>query len=76
MKGNLKYILTTILWIALIILAIIGKPQLLIFLICLHLLEMLIIGYKVGKSKGKSTIETIANCMAWGFLWWLPLKNS
>ena len=46
MKNNLKYILTTILWIALIILAVIGKPHLFIFLICLHLIEMLVIGYR------------------------------
>jgi len=62
-----------ILWIVLVVLAIKGKPIWLILLASLHFLEMIVAGFRAGMKYGKGILETIVCCMAWGYLWWLPL---
>ena len=48
----------------------------LIGLFTMHLSEFFIIGRKVGESRGLSRISSLIHCLAFGFTWWLPLKNS
>ena len=52
------------------------KPIPLIVLFAMHLAETLTIGRKVAKEKGVGTAEWIANCLAFGFTWWLPLRSE
>lgn len=52
------------------------KPVPLIVLFAMHLAETLTIGRKVAKEKGVGAAEWIANCLAFGFTWWLPLRSE
>ena len=52
------------------------KPIPLIVLFAMHRSEALTIGRKVAKEKGVGAAEWIANCLAFGFTWWLPLRNE
>ena len=52
------------------------KPIPLIVLFAMHLAETLTIGRKVAKEKGVGAAEWIANCLAFGFTWWLPLRSE
>ena len=52
------------------------KPIPLIVLFAMHLVEALTIGRKVAKEKGVGAAEWIANCLAFGFTWWLPLRSE
>ncbi len=52
------------------------KPIPLIVLFAMHLSETLTIGRKVAKEKGVGAAEWIANCLAFGFTWWLPLRSE
>ncbi|MEE3312500.1 MAG: hypothetical protein VZR30_07745, partial [Acutalibacteraceae bacterium] len=38
--------------------------------------ETLNIGLKVGREFGKKDSVSIASCLCFGFLWWLPLKRQ
>ena len=52
------------------------KPAALITLVVTHLCEYLFIGRKVGKDNGIGQAETLTNCLAFGFAWWLPIKED
>ena len=52
------------------------KPIPLIVLFAMHLVETLTIGRKVAKENGVGAAEWIANCLAFGFTWWLPLRSE
>ncbi len=45
-------------------------------LLSLHLTEYFAIGRNVGKRNGFSEISTFLHCLAFGFTWWLPVKNE
>jgi hypothetical protein len=45
-------------------------------LFILHLVELLLEGWQVGKRAGKSAWVTIFMTLICGFTWWLPLKKN
>ena len=48
----------------------------LLILFAMHLTEYLIIGRKVAAEKGLSVPTGLAQCLSFGFTWWLPLKKG
>lgn len=71
------YALVVLIWIgALLMTLLAGQPWLLIGLAALHLAELLLIGYRTGKSVGVSAWKGICMCMLFGFVWWLPMRRQ
>lgn len=52
------------------------KPIPLFVLAAMHLTEYVTVARKVGRDFGKGALETFVNCLAFGFTWWLPIKNG
>ena len=52
------------------------KPLPLALLFGMHLTEYLTVGRKVAAEHGLSVPEGLAQCLAFGFTWWLPLKKG
>ena len=52
------------------------KPIPLMVLFAMHLSEYFLVGRKVAAQKGLTVFEGIAQCLAFGFTWWLPLKKG
>lgn len=52
------------------------KPLPLLILLGLHACEYALIGRKVAEEKGLSRVEGLAQCLSFGFTWWLPLKKE
>jgi len=50
------------------------KPIPLIVLFVMHLGEYFLVGKKVAKENYVYQPVAVANCLAFGFTWWLPLK--
>ncbi|MBQ8469549.1 MAG: hypothetical protein IJ547_03025 [Clostridia bacterium] len=77
MIAVLSYLGCILLWIGSTLLMIIKKnPICALFLFCLHFCELLVIGLKTGAEYGKKVTETVASCLCFGFLWWLPLRRE
>ena len=57
-------------------LAVKKKPLPLLSLLLLHTVEYFHVGRKVAAENGLSVPEGLAQCLAFGFTWWLPLKKS
>lgn len=77
MVAVLSYLACILLWIGGTLLMIIKKnPVVVLVLFLLHLHETLNIGLKVGREFGKKDSVSIASCLCFGFLWWLPLKRQ
>ena len=57
-------------------LAVKKKPLPLLILLLLHTVEYFHVGRKVAAENGLSVPEGLAQCLAFGFTWWLPLKKS
>ena len=77
MVAVLSYLACILLWIGGTLLMIIKKnPFMALILFLLHLHETLNIGLKVGREFGKKDSVSIASCLCFGFLWWLPLKRQ
>ena len=77
MKTIINYALTLLLWIAAIIIwAALSFPNLLFFLLALHFIELLIIGFRTGKEYGINAGKSILMCMLFGYNWWLPLRKQ
>ena len=77
MKTIINYALTLLLWIAAIVLwAALSFPYLFIFLLALHFVELIIVGFKTGQKYGVSAGKSILMCMLFGFNWWLPLRKQ
>ena len=57
-------------------LAVKEKPLPLLSLLLLHTMEYFHVGRKVAAENGLSVPEGLAQCLAFGFTWWLPLKKS
>ncbi len=51
------------------------KPLPLLILVLLHYGEYCFIGKKIAAERGLTEAEGLAQCMSFGFTWWLPLKN-
>ena len=52
------------------------KPLPLLILFGLHTTEFFTEGRKVAKAHGVGLPEALAQCLAFGFTWWLPLKKG
>ncbi|MBQ3802119.1 MAG: hypothetical protein II845_00240 [Oscillospiraceae bacterium] len=52
------------------------KPLPLLILFLMHATEYATIGRKVAAENGLSVPEGLAQCLAFGFTWWLPIKKS
>lgn len=52
------------------------KPLPLLSLLLLHTVEYFHVGRRVAAENGLSVPEGLAQCLAFGFTWWLPLKKS
>ena len=48
----------------------------LLTLLAMHLTEYFVIGRKVAAEHGLSRQEGLAQCLAFGYTWWLPLKRG
>ncbi len=77
MKQIINYLIVIILWIVGFILAYTGKSAwLIIALITLHFLELITIGFRTGRKYGLGVLHSIAMCMLFGIVWWLPLRKT
>ena len=52
------------------------KPLPLLILFLMHTVEYFHVGRKVAAENGLSATEGLAQCLAFGFTWWLPLKKQ
>ena len=52
------------------------KPVPLIILFLMHASEYVLVGRKVAEENCISVPEGLAQCLAFGFTWWLPIKKS
>lgn len=52
------------------------KPLPFLILLGLHAGEYALIGRKIAEDKGLTRAEGLAQCLSFGFTWWLPLKNE
>ena len=50
------------------------RPNALLSLAGMHAAEYFLIGRKIAEEKGLTKAEGLAQCLAFGFTWWLPLK--
>ena len=64
-----------VLYIAGIVLAVRKMFIPLAVLFAMHLTEYFIIGRKTAKESGISAGKGLANCLAFGFTWWLPVRK-
>ena len=52
------------------------KPLPLLILLGLHTAEYFTVGRTVAREKGIAPLEALAQCLSFGFTWWLPLKKG
>ncbi len=52
------------------------KPIPLLVLFALHLFETLTVGRRVAEEHGVAPLSWIANCLCFGFTWWLPIREE
>ena len=52
------------------------KPLPFLILLGLHTGEYALIGRKVAAEQGLTRAEGLAQCLSFGFTWWLPLKKE
>ena len=52
------------------------KPLPFLILLGLHTGEYALIGCKVAEEQGLTRAEGLAQCLSFGFTWWLPLKKE
>ena len=52
------------------------KPLPLLILALMHATEYLTVGRRVAQQRGVKQGEALAQCLAFGFTWWLPLKKE
>lgn len=52
------------------------KPLPLLILFLMHAAEYVFIGRNVAAENGLSAAEGLAQCLSFGFTWWLPIKKS
>ena len=69
------YAFAVILWLIAAALALCGFPWLFSGIFLLHAAELVTIGYRTGREARVSGAKSIALCMLFGFLWWLPLRR-
>ncbi len=52
------------------------KPIPLLALFATHAAEYVLIGRKVAREQGIPAAEGLAQCLAFGFTWWLPVRQD
>lgn len=52
------------------------KPLPLLMLSALHAGEYFLAGRKIAEENGISQAEAAANCLAFGFTWWKPIRDG
>ena len=52
------------------------KPLPLLTLLGMHTAEYFLIGRRTAQEQGLSRAEGLAQCLAFGFTWWLPLRKG
>lgn len=52
------------------------KPLPLLLLLATHGAEYALVGKKVAEKAGISKAEAAAQCLSFGFTWWLPVKKG
>lgn len=52
------------------------KPLPLLILLGMHTAEYFTVGHTVAWEKGIAPLEALAQCLSFGFTWWLPLKKG
>ncbi len=52
------------------------KPLPLLVLLLMHATEYVLIGRRTAAEHGLSAAEGAAQCLAFGFTWWLPLRKG
>ena len=52
------------------------KPIPLFVLFLMHATEYFIVGRKVAEDNRISVPESLAQCLTFGFTWWLPIKKA
>ena len=64
------------LYAAFAMMAAMKKPLPLLTLLAMHGTEYLLVGKKVAEEQGMTKAEGLAQCLSFGFTWWLPIKNK
>ena len=54
----------------------VGFPWVVLAILAMHIPETIFIGIPTGKQNGNSLADSIALCMTYGFLWWMPVKHK
>ncbi len=71
------YTLTVLIWIGAVLLTCLADwPWLFISLLALHLIELFVIGWRVGRENGVSGLKSVLMCLLFGFIWWLPWRKQ
>ena len=52
------------------------KPLPLLILLAMHAAEYVLVGRQAAEDEGLSRAEGLAQCLAFGFTWWLPIKKG
>ena len=52
------------------------KPTALLLLFTMHLCEYFTVAHKLAEEKEISQLSAFANCLSFGFTWWLPIKKA
>lgn len=52
------------------------KPMMLWLLLAMHFSEYFIVAKKLAAEKDISQLTAFANCLSFGFTWWLPIKKE
>ena len=50
------------------------RPWPLLVLFAMHVTEYFLVGKKIAAENGIPQAEAAANCLAFGFTWWKPIK--
>ncbi len=73
---KLNYVLVLGLWVLGGALTLVGFPWIVLAILAMHVPETIFIGIPTGKENGNSLADSIALCMTFGFLWWMPVKHK
>ncbi len=76
LTGKFGKAICVLLYAAFAFLAAKKKPLPLLVLFALHAGEYFLVGRKVAEVNGISQAEAAANCVAFGFTWWKPIRDG
>lgn len=73
---KLNYALVLALWAVGGALTLVGFPWIVLAILAMHIPETIFIGIPTGKKNGNTLADSVALCMTYGFLWWMPVKHK